>query len=208
NLRFIFFFNLTQKLFCRLTGELNSRRTRLTAAAVRRQSLTFLPLDRSQSTDQTPFEAMAGYSSNASEKKSSDAVDDIPILNAENLQNNLKIIYYSRTFLSIIGGVIAGILGFTSLTGFIFYFLVMAITSIGLAAKAGFSFHSYFESWNQILLDGFLSGLMVCILCSYFLDWKKVRRHNREEEISELDQFVYFKLTSVEFCLKCMNIQI
>lgn len=37
---------------------------------------------------------MAGYSSNASEKKSSDAVDDLPILNAENLQNNLKIIYY------------------------------------------------------------------------------------------------------------------
>ncbi|XP_022972030.1 ER membrane protein complex subunit 6 [Cucurbita pepo subsp. pepo] len=107
---------------------------------------------------------MAGYSSNASEKKSSDAVDDLPILNAENLQNNLKIIYYSRTFLSIIGGVIAGILGFTSLTGFIFYFLVMAITSIGLAAKAGFSFHSYFESWNQILLDGFLSGLMSFVL--------------------------------------------
>ncbi|CAK9328410.1 unnamed protein product [Citrullus colocynthis] len=103
---------------------------------------------------------MAGYSSAVSEKKSSDAADDLPIFNAENLQNNLKIIYYSRTFLSIIGGVIAGILGFTGLTGFIFYFLVMAITSLALATKAGFSSHSYFESWNQILLDGFLSGLM------------------------------------------------
>lgn len=64
--------------------------------------------------------------------------------------------------MSIIGGVIAGILGFTSLTGFILYFLVMAITSVGLTAKAGFSIHSYFSSWNQIVLDGFLSGLMVC----------------------------------------------
>lgn len=64
--------------------------------------------------------------------------------------------------MSIIGGVIAGILGFTSLTGFIFYFLVMAITSVGLIAKAGFSIHSYFGSWNQIVLDGFLSGLLVC----------------------------------------------
>lgn len=92
------------------------------------------------------------------------------ILSFVNLDSKLRIIFCSRTFLSIIGGVIAGILGFTGLTGFIFYFLVMAITSIGLAAKAGFSFHSYFESWTQILLDGFLSGLMVCILLSYFLD--------------------------------------
>lgn len=105
---------------------------------------------------------MAGHSdSGTSEKKSSDMTDDIPTFNAENLQNNMKMIYYSRTFLSIIGGVIAGILGFTGLNGFIFYFLVMAITSVGLAAKARFSIHSYFDCWNRIILDGFLSGLMV-----------------------------------------------
>lgn len=68
----------------------------------------------------------------------------------------------SRTFLSIIGGVIAGILGFTGLTGFIFYFVIMAITSIGLTAKAKFSVHSYFDSWNRTAFDGFLGGLMVC----------------------------------------------
>ncbi|KAK1378616.1 ER membrane protein complex subunit 6 [Heracleum sosnowskyi] len=62
--------------------------------------------------------------------------------------------------MSIIGGVIAGVLGFTSLMGFVFYFLVMEITSVGLAAKAGFSVHSYFDSWNRIILDGFLGGLM------------------------------------------------
>lgn len=63
--------------------------------------------------------------------------------------------------MSIIGGVIAGVLGFTGLMGFVFYFLVMAITSVGLAAKTGFSIHSYFDSWNRIILDGFLGGLMV-----------------------------------------------
>ncbi|KAK1369661.1 hypothetical protein POM88_035753 [Heracleum sosnowskyi] len=72
------------------------------------------------------------------------------------VQDNMAI----RTFMSIIGGVIAGVLGFTSLMGFVFYFLVMAITSVGLAAKAGFSVHSYFDSWNRIILDGFLGGLM------------------------------------------------
>ncbi|KAK7827851.1 er membrane protein complex subunit 6, partial [Quercus suber] len=94
------------------------------------------------------------------EKKSSKAMDSIPTFNAEHLQSNMKTIYYSRTFLSIIGGVIAGIMGFTSLTGFIFYFLIMAITSVGLLAKAGFTVHSYFDSWNRVLLDGFLGGLM------------------------------------------------
>ncbi|CAA3010465.1 ER membrane complex subunit 6 [Olea europaea subsp. europaea] len=73
--------------------------------------------------------------------------------------------------MSIIGGVIAGILGFTGLRGFIFYFLVMAITSVGIAAKAGFYVHPYFDSWNQILLDGFLGGLLSFVLFwmySYF----------------------------------------
>lgn len=63
--------------------------------------------------------------------------------------------------MAIIAGVIAGILGFTSWKGFVVYFLVMAITSVGLTAKAGFSIHSYFDSWNQIVLDGFFGGLMV-----------------------------------------------
>ncbi|KAL0017578.1 hypothetical protein SO802_004647 [Lithocarpus litseifolius] len=88
-------------------------------------------------------------------------MDNIPAFNAEHLQSNMKTIYYSRTFLSIIGGVIAGIMGFTGLTGFIFYFLIMAITSVGLLAKAGFTVHSYFDNWNRVLLDGFLGGLMV-----------------------------------------------
>ena len=68
----------------------------------------------------------------------------------------------SRTFLSIIAGVLAGIIGFTGLTGFVFYFVVMLITSVGLMAKAGFSADLYFDSWNRVLFDGFLGGLMVC----------------------------------------------
>ncbi|XP_077222771.1 uncharacterized protein LOC143856442 [Tasmannia lanceolata] len=109
--------------------------------------------------------AMHGDSS-STEKKSSDAGDDIPTFSVDNLQSNMKVIYYSRTFLSIIGGVVAGIWGLTGLTGFVFYFLVMAITSLGLALKTKFSVHAYFDSWNRIVLDGFLSGLM-----SFVLSW-------------------------------------
>ncbi|CAL9144784.1 unnamed protein product [Musa hybrid cultivar] len=92
------------------------------------------------------------------------AEDDLPIFNAENLQSNIKSIYYSRTFLSIIGGVIAGIWGFTGLTGFIFYFLVMAAASFGLAAQVKFSVSTYFDSWNRIFLDGIFGGLMSFVL--------------------------------------------
>ncbi|MFQ6646352.1 hypothetical protein Gotur_019036 [Gossypium turneri] len=105
---------------------------------------------------------MAGHGdSSSSDKKSKEVVNDVSTFRAENLQNNMKVVYYSRTFLSIIGGAIAGILGLTGFMGFILYFIVMAITSIGLIAKAKFSLHSYFDCWNRIILDGFLGGLMV-----------------------------------------------
>ncbi|KAL5560822.1 hypothetical protein UlMin_037033 [Ulmus minor] len=75
---------------------------------------------------------MVGYrDSNTSKKKSSEAINDLPTFNTKNLQSNIKVIYYSQTFMSIIGGVIAGIFGFNDLMGFVLYFLVMAITSIG-----------------------------------------------------------------------------
>ncbi|KAI8009742.1 ER membrane protein complex subunit 6 [Camellia lanceoleosa] len=105
---------------------------------------------------------MGGHDdSGSSEKKSIGVANGVPTFNAKNMQNNMKAVYYCRTFMCIIGGVVAGILGFTGLTGFIFYFLVMAITSVGLIAKTGFSIHSYYDSWNQIIFDGILGGLMV-----------------------------------------------
>ncbi|XP_010924169.1 uncharacterized protein [Elaeis guineensis] len=100
----------------------------------------------------------------ASEKRLDEDGNDMPIFNAENFQSNIKSIYYSRTFLSIIGGVVAGIWGFTGLMGFIFYFLIMTTASLGFAAKAKFSIHKYFDSWNRIVLDGFLGGLMSFVL--------------------------------------------
>ncbi|RCV16639.1 hypothetical protein SEVIR_3G157100v4 [Setaria viridis] len=90
--------------------------------------------------------------------------DDVPILQAENLTSNVKSIYYSRTFLSIIGGVVAGIWGFTGLMGFVFYFLIMMVASIGLLAKSKFSVQTYFDSWNRILIEGVFGSLMSFVL--------------------------------------------
>ncbi|XP_006644530.1 ER membrane protein complex subunit 6 [Oryza brachyantha] len=89
---------------------------------------------------------------------------DVPILHSENLTSNVKSIYYSRTFLSIISGVVAGIWGFTGLMGFVFYLLVMMVASLGLLVKAKFSIHTYFDSWNRILIEGVFGGLMSFVL--------------------------------------------
>jgi hypothetical protein len=80
---------------------------------------------------------------------------------------------FSRTFLSITGGVVAGVWGFTGLTGFIFYFLIMMVASLGLLAKSKFSVHTYFDSWSRILVEGVFGGLMVRIiaLLMYSVDY-------------------------------------
>jgi len=67
----------------------------------------------------------------------------------------------SRTFLSIVGGVIAGVLGLTGISGFLCYFLIMMLASGGIAAKAKFDVHSYFDSWNRVLFDGIGQGMLV-----------------------------------------------
>ena len=94
------------------------------------------------------------------------------------IESSFLCLFGSRTFLSIIGGVVAGILGFTGLKGFVFYLLLMALTSLGLVAKAKFSTHTYFDSWNRVLLDGFQGGLMVGCLCSFHLSLGMVSMGN------------------------------
>eukprot|EP00850_Spirogloea_muscicola_P015410 SM000117S25530 [mRNA] locus=s117:432074:433584:+ [translate_table: standard] len=84
----------------------------------------------------------------------------------ENVQNNVRILYYSRTFLSIFGGVAAGILGLTGLAGFFFYILVMLLSSVAVLLKARLDVGAYFPSWQQLVLDGIGQGMM-----SYVLFW-------------------------------------
>lgn len=59
------------------------------------------------------------------------------------------------------GGVIAGVLGLTGISGFLCYFLIMMLASGGIAAKAKFDVHSYFDSWNRVLFDGIGQGMLV-----------------------------------------------
>ncbi|EFJ28208.1 hypothetical protein SELMODRAFT_231680 [Selaginella moellendorffii] len=99
----------------------------------------------------------------ADAKKADDPFDSLA-LSAENVQHNLRIAYYCRTFLSIVAGAIAGVLGLTGVYGFLCYFLVMLCASAGLAAKTRFNTSAFFDSWHRVAFDGFLQGLMSFVL--------------------------------------------
>ena len=77
--------------------------------------------------------------------------------------------YRSRTFVSIVGGCCCGILGLTNWSGFLFYLLTAMLTSVVLAAKAGFNLgtlKSFFVSLSTLTTDGLVAGCM-----SYVLFW-------------------------------------
>jgi hypothetical protein len=63
--------------------------------------------------------------------------------------------------LSIVGGVVAGVLGLTGVTGFLCYFVIMMLASAGIAVKTKFDVFSFFDSWNRITIDGIAQGFMV-----------------------------------------------
>ncbi|MCO5553867.1 hypothetical protein L7F22_007392 [Adiantum nelumboides] len=107
--------------------------------------------------------ASKGRGKQVAEKKMDSHADEVPLYSAENIQHNMRSIYYSRTFLSIIGGVVAGILGLTGIAGFLFYFGIMMATSAAVVVKAGFDVGKFFDSWNRITLDGLTAGLMVSL---------------------------------------------
>ncbi|XP_059069867.1 uncharacterized protein LOC131038119 isoform X4 [Cryptomeria japonica] len=131
-----------------------------------RQELARYPALTTEKTIKGTNKSMAARSgsTNAPEKKSSKHENELPAFSPENLQNNMRVIYYSRTFLSIMAGVVAGILGLTGWKGFIFYFMIMILTSLGVVVKIKFDIHEYFDSWNRVILDGISGGLMSFVL--------------------------------------------
>jgi hypothetical protein len=100
----------------------------------------------------------------AKEEKKMDDASETPAYSTENVQHNMRVIYYCRTFLSIVGGVVAGVLGLTGISGFLFYFLIMILASGAIAAKTKFNVFSYFDSWQRITIDGITAGFMSFVL--------------------------------------------
>ncbi|CAM9426422.1 unnamed protein product [Discosporangium mesarthrocarpum] len=53
----------------------------------------------------------------------------------ENVMHNNKVLDYSRTSLSAVGGMVSGILGLTGIEGLVTFPLIYAVVSLGLMLK-------------------------------------------------------------------------
>lgn len=82
---------------------------------------------------------------------------------------NNHLLEYCRTSMSALAGSTAGIMGLTSLYGFIFYIIMVLILWMMIMSKAGSDYSRYFTSPSAVLTNGFLSGLTTYVLFWTFL---------------------------------------
>ena len=85
------------------------------------------------------------------------------------IATNHNIIEYCRTSMSALSGSTAGIIGLTSLYGFIFYFLMAIALWLIIILKVGSNWNKYFTSRRQILTNGLFGGLTTYVLFWTFL---------------------------------------
>jgi len=85
------------------------------------------------------------------------------------LRSNAAILDYCRTSMCALSGATAGIIGLTSLYGFVFYFVTSLMLSMFLLLKAGSKWDLYFISRTPVLTNGLLGGLFTYILFWTFL---------------------------------------
>ena len=85
------------------------------------------------------------------------------------MATNHNIIEYCRTSMSALSGSTAGIIGLTSLYGFIFYFFMAVALWLIIVLKVGSNWNKYFTSRRQILTNGLFGGLTTYVLFWTFL---------------------------------------
>jgi len=95
-------------------------------------------------------------------------VNPMPI-NPRNVMHNSKSLNFSRTSLSVLSGVVAGILGLASLWGILFYFLVSGVLGVYYMAQRARSDAVHFLNKQQLV-----SGFVFENLFTYILMWTLV----------------------------------
>mmetsp|Transcript_11136 Transcript_11136/g.21026 ORF Transcript_11136/g.21026 Transcript_11136/m.21026 type:complete len:121 (+) Transcript_11136:238-600(+) len=97
-------------------------------------------------------------------QRNKDGTVERHFISADSVQKNLKVVHFCRTFMSIIAGVVAGILGLTNIYGFVCYFVMMALVSLRMLVKTNFQPTSYFMNSSKITYDGVTAEIMTFVL--------------------------------------------
>lgn len=85
-------------------------------------------------------------------------------LNPRHVMQNTKALNFSRTALSVLAGGAAGILGLTSLYGFLFYFLVSAILGVYYLLSEAKGDSQHFLAKQQLVTAFVFENLFTYIL--------------------------------------------
>ena len=87
-------------------------------------------------------------------------------INSRNVMHNAKSLNFSRTALSVLAGVVAGILGLTSLYGFLLYFVVSGVLGLYYMLSEATSSAVHFLSKQQLV-----TGFVFENVFTYILVW-------------------------------------
>jgi len=85
------------------------------------------------------------------------------------IRHNHMMVEYSRTSMSALAGCTAGIIGLTSLWGFLFYLVTGLLLWVMILAKAGPSWNKYFRERLPILTGTLTGGIGTYILFWTFI---------------------------------------
>ena len=92
-------------------------------------------------------------------------------INPRNVMHNSKSLNFSRTSLSVLSGMVAGILGLSSLMGFLFYFVASGILGLFFLAQGKVRSDSAVHFLNKQQL---VTGFVFENLFTYILMWTLV----------------------------------
>lgn len=95
-------------------------------------------------------------------------MDQVEFFSMDNMKNNTTVFTFCHTFMCIVGGCIAGIMGLNGINGFVFFGLLFSITSLGLFVKMNFDVKAYSNASNYITFA--FQGIGGHVL-SYILFW-------------------------------------
>lgn len=90
-------------------------------------------------------------------------------INTRNVMHNTKSLNFSRTALSVLAGVVAGILGLSPLLGFLFYFLASGFLGLYYLAQRATTDAVHFLQKQQLV-----TGFVFENLFTYILMWTLV----------------------------------
>ena len=103
------------------------------------------------------------------EKKMSGKASQPNPINTRNVMHNTKSLNFSRTSLSVLSGVVAGILGLTSIYGFLFYIITSGLLGLYYLLSEARSDATHFLNKQQLV-----TGFVAENLFTYILVWTLV----------------------------------